>query len=73
MFSPGMYGFVENIAADKTKVAFPIFMTFFLIIIVANYSGLIPGIGTIGIWHTEIEHGEELKNLFHLTDHSQAT
>jgi len=59
----GIYSFVKNIAEDKTKIAFPIFMTFFLFIIVANYSGLVPGIGTIGIWHTEIEDGEVVKHL----------
>ena len=45
----GIHSFVEGIAGEKSKTIFPIFMSFFLFIIVANWSGLIPGIGTFGI------------------------
>src|SRR3989344_5989796 len=41
------YNTVEEIAHSKTKAFFPIVMTFFLFIIVANWIGLFPGIGTI--------------------------
>lgn len=59
----GFHNFVEGIAGEKTKAIFPVFMTFFLFIIVANLSALIPGLGTIGIWETEIDHGEVTRHL----------
>lgn len=58
-----MQSFVEGIAAEKTKVIFPVFMTFFLFIIVANLSALVPGIGTFGVWHVEEHHGEISREL----------
>lgn len=45
----GFYDFVASIAHEKAPRIFPYFMTFFLFIIVANWMGLIPGFGTIGI------------------------
>ena len=56
----GLYGFVENVADKKTSAIFPVFMTFFLFIIVANLSGLIPGIGTIGIYQQVIKDGKTI-------------
>ncbi len=41
------YSTVEGLAGNKTKVFFPICMTFFLFIITANWLGLLPGFGTI--------------------------
>lgn len=48
----GLYGFTESIAGKKAKQIFPFFMTFFLFILISNWSGLIPGISTFGF----IEH-----------------
>ena len=48
----GLYSFTQSIAGERAKQIFPFFMTFFLFILVANWSGLIPGINTFGI----IEH-----------------
>lgn len=39
---------VEPVAGEKTKVFFPIIASFFFFIIVGNYVGLLPGVGTIG-------------------------
>ncbi|MBI2032795.1 MAG: F0F1 ATP synthase subunit A [Candidatus Levybacteria bacterium] len=39
----------ESIAGDRAPKIFPYFMTFFLFILIANWSGLIPGINTFGI------------------------
>lgn len=50
----GLYSFTESIAGEKAKQIFPYFMTFFLFILIANWSGLIPGITTFGI----LEHVE---------------
>lgn len=44
----GLYGFTENIAGKKAQQIFPFFMTFFLFILLTNWSGLIPGISTFG-------------------------
>src|SRR3989344_8650475 len=45
----GLYRFTESIAGDKTSKIFPFFITFFLFILISNWSGLIPGINTFGI------------------------
>ncbi|MBI2621712.1 MAG: F0F1 ATP synthase subunit A [Candidatus Levybacteria bacterium] len=45
----GLYRLTESIAGDKTSRIFPFFITFFLFILIANWSGLIPGINTFGI------------------------
>jgi F-type H+-transporting ATPase subunit a len=47
------YGLTESVT-QNTAMIFPYFMSFFLFILLANYSGLIPGFGTIGFW----KHGE---------------
>lgn len=48
------YKLTESIATHAASRIFPYFMSFFLFILVANWSSLLPGIGTIGIR----EHGE---------------
>ncbi len=63
MFIGGFYNFVEGISGDKTKKIFPFFMTFFLFILVANWSGLIPGIATFGTVHLEEHHGEVTEHI----------
>lgn len=52
------YALTESVAANRTSKIFPYFMTFFLFILVANWSGLIPGVGTIGFFE---EHDGEHK------------
>lgn len=47
------YETVSNLAHSKTKVFFPIVMTFFLYILFGNLIGLFPGFGTI-TYHGEI-------------------
>lgn len=43
------YNLTESIAAHAASKIFPYFMSFFLFILLINWSGLIPGVGTIGI------------------------
>lgn len=43
------YSLTETIAGKRAGIIFPFFMTFFLFIIVTNWTGLLPGVGTIGI------------------------
>jgi F-type H+-transporting ATPase subunit a len=43
------YGIVESVAEDRASKIFPYLMSFFLFILLANWTGLIPGISAIGI------------------------
>ncbi|HEY4694876.1 MAG TPA: F0F1 ATP synthase subunit A [Candidatus Nanoarchaeia archaeon] len=54
----GLYSTVESLAGPRTKRFFPILATFFVLIITANYVGLLPGIGTVGIF--EQHNGKEV-------------
>src|SRR3989344_499004 len=53
-----LYNTMENLAGERTKRIFPIIATFFIFILVSNYIGLLPGVGTIGIH--EIHNGKEV-------------
>ncbi len=44
------YKFAENIAGSKVKDFFPYFMSIVLIILVTNWTALIPGWDSIGLW-----------------------
>jgi F-type H+-transporting ATPase subunit a len=41
------------VGAKGARRYFPLFMTIFLFIVVANWLGLLPGFGSIGVWHNE--------------------
>src|SRR3989344_1169974 len=56
------YDLTETIAGKNTDKIFPWFMTFFLFILIANWSGLIPGANSIGFFE-EGEHGKHLVPL----------
>jgi F-type H+-transporting ATPase subunit a len=43
------YNLTESIAQKTTAKIFPYFMSFFLFILLINWSSLLPGVGTIGI------------------------
>jgi F-type H+-transporting ATPase subunit a len=51
----GLYSLTESIANSEKAVRaiFPIITTFFLFIFVSNFTGLLPGIGTIGFFSNE--------------------
>ena len=51
MIIEGLYGLVENVVGKNAKRFFPVAATIFLFVIVSNYSGLIPGVGSIGLYH----------------------
>jgi F-type H+-transporting ATPase subunit a len=55
-----VYGLAEQIAGKAARSFFPWVMTIFLLVILSNWSGLIPGVGSIGyvISHSA-EHEEE--------------
>ena len=48
------YSLTESVASHATSKIFPYFMSFFLFILLSNWTSLLPGFGTIGIK----EHGE---------------
>lgn len=52
------YKLTKDMAHDKAKVFFPIVMTFFLFIFVANIVGLFPGFATIGL--NQVHDGNEV-------------
>ena len=57
------YDLTETIAGERTKKIFPYFMTFFIFILIANWSELIPGFSSIGFFQTE-GHGKTLVPFF---------
>ena len=68
------YNFIESIAGAKnTPKIFPWVMTFFIFILLANWSGLLPGVGSIGFWHED--HGEHhlIPLMRNLTSDANAT
>ncbi len=55
-----LYGFLENILGPHlTRRTFWFFATLFLLILFVNWSGLLPGVGSIG-WGSQTEHGFEV-------------
>lgn len=44
------YSLTESIAHTNASKIFPYFMSFFLFILVANWSSLLPGVGTVGVF-----------------------
>lgn len=59
----GMYGFFEEILGkDLVKKSFWFFCTIFIFILITNWFGLVPGVGTIG-WTTPDESGQ----IHHIT------
>jgi F-type H+-transporting ATPase subunit a len=59
MVVEGLYGVVESVAGTvKARKFFPLVGTFFIFILFSNWSGLIPGAGTIG-FHGML-HGENV-------------
>lgn len=44
------YSITESVAGLNAAKIFPFFMSFFLFILVANWTGLIPGVSAIGFW-----------------------
>ncbi|MFZ5845052.1 MAG: F0F1 ATP synthase subunit A [Patescibacteria group bacterium] len=47
----GLHDFFSRITGSYIRDLFPVTATLFIFIIVANWSGLLPGVGTIGFYH----------------------
>lgn len=54
----GLFNFMESVAGERTREFFPLISTFFIFILLGNWTELLPGIGTIG-FHTH-QHGQEI-------------
>lgn len=50
------YSLVEQISGKRVKTIFPWVASFFIIIMFSNFTGLLPGVGSIGF--EKIDHGE---------------
>ncbi len=50
-----LLGLIESVTQDKKQARqfFPLIATIFLFVLIANWAGLLPGLGTIGITHTD--------------------
>lgn len=47
----GLYSFFESVVGHQIKALFPLIASLFLFILVSNWIGLVPGVGTIGFFH----------------------
>ncbi|MCB0139725.1 MAG: F0F1 ATP synthase subunit A [Caldilineaceae bacterium] len=52
-----LYSFCESVAGHNARKYSHWALTLFLFIIISNWSGLIPGVGSIGFYHVGAEHG----------------
>lgn len=54
----GLLSFIESVLQDKTQSRkfFPLIATIFLFVLVSNWVGLLPGMGTIGLSHMKEGH-----------------
>lgn len=57
------YDLTELIAQERAKKIFPFFMSFFIFILIANWSELIPGFSSVGVFHFK-DHEKELIPFF---------
>lgn len=58
-----LYGLAESVAGKNALKFFPWVATIFLFVIISNWSGMIPGVGSIGFYHPVKEHGDEHASL----------
>lgn len=58
MVIEALYGLAESVAGDRARQFFPWAATIFLFVLISNWSGLIPGVGSIGYYHLG-DHSEE--------------
>ncbi len=54
-----LYSLAESVAGSNARKFFPWAATVFIFVIIANWSGLIPGVGSIGIKHPPHEEADE--------------
>jgi len=59
-------GYFDRVTRDRDKSTkfLPLVGTLFFFILLSNWMGLLPGVGSIGFWHTSAEGTKELIPLF---------
>lgn len=70
MVVEGGYNFAEGIVGSRVRDFFPYFMTFLLLIVIANWLELVPGVDSVGIWEN-LPHFEAEKEVKALVDESE--
>lgn len=73
MVIQSFYDITESISGTNAKKIFPFFMSFFIFILIANWSGLIPGNGSVGIEEGEGSHKVLVPIFRNLTSDLNAT
>lgn len=58
MILEGLLSFFEDVVGEQAREFFPLVATFFIFILLSNWSGLLPGVGSIGFYVHE--HGKEV-------------
>lgn len=55
-----LHGLVESVTQDKTltKKIFPLIATIFIFVVLVNWTGLLPGLGTVGL--NKVHNGKEV-------------
>jgi len=48
-----LHSFMEGIVGSKARTFFPVVGTLFLFILTANWLGLLPGVGSVGLWEEQ--------------------
>lgn len=61
-----LYDMAESVSGSKVATLFPWFASFFFIILLSNIVGLLPGVGSIGIYEIVKEHGESVREFIPL-------
>ncbi|MEK7605488.1 MAG: F0F1 ATP synthase subunit A [Patescibacteria group bacterium] len=68
-----LYNLTESVAGENTAKIFPYFISFFLFILIANWSGLLPGGESLGFFHHTGEETEIVSLNRNLTSDLNAT
>ena len=59
----GLYEFFESVIGHHVKLVFPLLSSLFLFIILANWVGLLPGVGTVGFFRSETKNDAHVQEL----------
>lgn len=61
----GLYNFFETVVGSRIRQFFPLVASLFLYILLANWVGLLPGVGTVGFFHKEeaVSQADDHKEL----------
>ncbi|RIK44419.1 MAG: ATP synthase F0 subunit A [Chloroflexi bacterium] len=63
-----LYNLAESVAGRRAATFFPWAATIFLFVLLSNYTGLIPGVGSIGFFHEEETHAVQLGGQLAMAD-----